>query len=70
MVRFHLRRFEAWAISFRQLCLCLSEETVTVVGPFYMLSMPREVKDPTQGNEKTVMDSKINPRYNIIEGLC
>ena len=26
--RFHLRRLEAWAISFTPLCLCLSEETV------------------------------------------
>ena len=53
LVRFHLRRFEAWAISFTPLCLCLSEETVTVVGPFYLVSMPREVKD----HKSSVMDS-------------
>ena len=29
--------------------LCLSDETVTAVGPFYLVSMPGEVKDPTQG---------------------
>ena len=29
--------------------LCLSDETVKVVGPFYLVSMPGEVKDPTQG---------------------
>ena len=29
--------------------LCLSDETVKAVGPFYMVSMPGEVKDPTQG---------------------
>ena len=29
--------------------LCLSDETVKAVGPFYMASMPGEVKDPTQG---------------------
>ena len=29
--------------------LCLSDETVKTVGPFYMVSMPGEVKDPTQG---------------------
>ena len=30
--------------------LCLSDETLKVVGPgFYLVSMPGEVKDPTQG---------------------
>ena len=29
--------------------LCLSDETVKAVGPFYLGSMPGEVKDPTQG---------------------
>ena len=33
MVRFHLRRFEAWAISFTPLCPCISEETLKTVGP-------------------------------------
>ena len=33
MVRFHLRRFEAWAISFTPHCPCLSEETLKAVGP-------------------------------------
>ena len=28
---------------------CLSEETLKAVGPFYLVSMPGEVKDPTQG---------------------
>ena len=28
--------------------LCLSDETVKAVGPFYLVSMPGEVKDPTQ----------------------
>ena len=27
--------------------LCLSDETVNAVGPFYLVSMPREIKDPT-----------------------
>ena len=30
-------------------CLCLSDETLKAVGPFYLVSMPGEVKDPTQG---------------------
>ena len=33
MVRFHLRHFKAWAISFTPLCPCLLEETLKAVGP-------------------------------------
>ena len=29
--------------------LCLSDETLKAVGPFYLVSVPGEVKDPTQG---------------------
>ena len=29
--------------------LCLSEDTLKAIGPFYLVSMPGEVKDPTQG---------------------
>ena len=50
MVQFYLRHSEAWAISFTPLSLCLPEETVRAVGPFYLVSMPGEVKDPMQGN--------------------
>ena len=31
------------------ICLCLSEETLKAGGPFYLVSMPGEVKDPIQG---------------------
>ena len=31
------------------ICLGLSEETLKAGGPFYLVSMPGEVKDPTQG---------------------
>ena len=31
------------------ICLCLSEEILKVGGHFYLVSMPGEVKDPTQG---------------------
>ena len=31
------------------ICLCLSEETLKAGGPFYLVYMPREVKDPTEG---------------------
>ena len=28
---------------------CLSEETLKAIGPFFMVSMPADVKDPTRG---------------------
>ena len=31
------------------ICLCLSEKTQKSDGPFYLVSMPGEAKDPTQG---------------------
>ena len=31
------------------ICLCLSEEILKAGGPFYLVSMPGEVNDPTQG---------------------
>ena len=43
------RRFESYAISSPHICLCLSEETLKAGGPFCLVSMPGEVKDPTQG---------------------
>ena len=39
-----LRQFRSLLI-----CLCLSEETLKGGGPFYLVSMPGEVKDPTHG---------------------
>ena len=49
-VRIPLRktfRFGTLAIPFTPLCQCLSEETLKAVGPFYLVPMPGEVKDPT-----------------------
>ena len=40
--------------SFTPLCQCLSEETLKAVGPFYLVSMPGEVKDPTSLHWKCV----------------
>ena len=31
------------------ICLCLSEETLKAGGPFFLVFMLGEVKDPTQG---------------------
>ena len=42
-------RFKTWANLFTPFCSCLSEETLKAVGPFYLVSVPGEVKDPTQG---------------------
>ena len=42
--------FKTWVISFTPLCPCLSKEMLKVVGQFYLVFMPGEVKDPTQGN--------------------
>ena len=36
------------ASSFTPICQCLSEEKLKVVGPFYLVSMLGEVKDPTR----------------------
>ena len=35
------------AIPFTPPCQCLSDETLKAVGPFYLVSMSGEVKDPT-----------------------
>ena len=42
------------------ICLCLLEKILKAGGPFYLVSMPGEVKDPTQGvNMYPVVDSLI-----------
>ena len=37
--------------------LCFLEQTLAAIGPFYLVSMAEEVKDPTQENGKPVVDS-------------
>ena len=41
--------WKLWQFQFTPLSQCLSEEMLKVVGPFYLVSMAGEVKDPTQG---------------------
>ena len=55
----NLIRFGTLAIPFTPLCQCLSEETLKVVGPFNLVSMPGEVKYPTSPHWRcvTVVDS-------------
>ena len=40
--------FGNFAIPFTLLCQCLSEETLKAVGPFYLVSVAGQVKDPTR----------------------
>ena len=36
------------------LSLCLSKDTLEAVGPFYLVSMPEEVKHPTRGVNRQI----------------
>ena len=40
---------KTWLSTLEIVYLCLSDETLKVVGPFYLASMPGKVKDYTQG---------------------
>ena len=42
------------ALYIRDCVSCLSDETLKAVGPFYLVSMPGEVKDPTSLHWKCV----------------
>ena len=70
------RRFGTLAIPFTPLCQCLSEETLKAVGPFYLVSMPGEVKYSTSPHWKyvTVVDStthsKCPPPRSVIVALA
>ena len=54
-------RFGTLAIPFTPLYQCLSEEALRGVGPFYLVSVPGEVKYPTRHQSAlecvTVVDS-------------
>ena len=58
------RRFGLLAIPFTSLCHCLSEETLKAVGPFYLVSMPGEVKKSDQSALEcvTVVDSTTHSK--------
>ena len=47
-------------IFFTQLSQCISEETIKAVGPFYLVSRPGEVKDPTRGKCFNLMLIKMD----------
>ena len=51
----HIIRCKNMALYIRDcVSLCLSDETLKAVGPFYLVSMPGEVKDPTSLHWKCV----------------
>ena len=45
---------KTWLSTLEIVYLCLSDETLKAVGPFYLVSMPGEVKDPTSPHWKCV----------------
>ena len=45
--RDYLLGVKTWLSTLEIVYLCLSDETLKAVGPFYLVSMPGEVKDPT-----------------------
>ena len=49
VVQSHLPPFRNSGNFSHRTCLCLSEETLKAGDPFYLVSMPGEVKDPIQG---------------------
>ena len=49
VVRSHLPPFRIRQFLPPHICLCLSEETLKAGGLFHLVSMPGEVKVPTQG---------------------
>ena len=50
---------ETLAISFTQLCQCLSDETLKAFGPFYLVSMTGEVKIPHRTSIESSPDMKL-----------
>ena len=53
-VRILLRQLHFGTLAIPSTPLCLSEETLKAVGPFYLVSMQGEVKDPTSLHWKCV----------------
>ena len=49
VVQSHLPPFRNLSSFVHPTFACLSEETLKAGVPFYLVSMPGEVKDPTQG---------------------
>ena len=51
------------------ICLCLSEETLKADGPFYLVPMPGEVKDPIQGVTRSgLTNSREELKFGLFGG--
>ena len=60
--------FGTLAIRLTLLCQCLSDETLKAVGPFYLVSMPGEVKDPTSPHwNVSLVDSTSHSKSPVCE---
>ena len=60
--------FERVAIPLTLLCQCLSDETLKAVGPFYLVSMPGEVKYPTSPHwNVSLVDSTSHSKSPVCE---
>ena len=60
--------FGTLAIPLTLLCQCLSDETLKAVGPFYLVSMPGEVKDPTSPHwNVSLVDSTSHSKSPVCE---
>ena len=57
---FNLRQFRS-----PHIYLCLSEETLKASGPFYLVSMPGEVKHLTQGGKCVTCSGLTNFRWTL-----
>ena len=48
------------------ICLCLSEETLKAGGPFYLVFIPGEVKDPKRGKCVTCSGLTISREEQLL----
>ena len=65
MVQSHLPPFRNLSNFVYPTFACLSEETLKAGGPFYLVSMLCEVKDPTQGGKCLTCSGLTNSRLLV-----
>ena len=68
MVQSHLPPFPNVGNFVTHICLCLSEETLKAGGPFKLVSMPGEVKDPIQEVNSGLTNSSTTLKNNDNNG--
>ena len=62
MVQSHLPPFQNLGSFVHPTFACLSEEPLKAGGPFFLVSMPGEVKNPTQGGKCVTCSGVTNSR--------